>query len=133
MRRFALACATLAILVVGCAPRSANPDSSPMRGGRATIAADEIATAGAGNALEIVRRFRPSWLRPTAPQDLIAVFVDESQFGWVESLPQVSSSIIVSIEYMDRGAIQARFTSERARAISHGIRVRTPRSRTRLP
>lgn len=133
MRGFALACVALAILVVGCAPRSASPDSSPVRGGRATVTADEMAPAGAGNALEIVRRFRPSWLRPTAPQDQIAVFVDESQFGWVESLAQVSSSIIVSIEYMDRGAIQARFTSERARIISHGIRVRTPRSGGRLP
>lgn len=121
---FAAPALALVLLATACASGGSRGDD-PIRYGRTTISLEEVRGAEAGNAYDVVRRARPSWLSSAPPRELIAVFVNETQFGWIESLRQVSSPMIESIEYMDRGAINARFTSEKARHIGAGILIRT--------
>ncbi len=121
---FTAAALVLVLSVAACAS-SGSRDGEPVRYGRTAISLEEVRGAEAGNAFDIVRRTRPNWLSATPPRELIAVFVNDVQFGWVESLRQISSPAISTIEFMDRGDINARFTSEKARHISSGIRIRT--------
>lgn len=126
MSRLSLAAPALALvlLLTACASGGSRGDD-PVRYGRAAISLDEVRGSEGSNAYDVVRRARPNWLSATPPRELIAVFVNDTQFGWLETLHQISSPMIESIEFMDRGAINARFISDKARYISSGIRIRT--------
>lgn len=94
----------LLALLPACAPAGAGGH------GRSSdlITAEEIAANPSPSAYELVRKLRPTWLRGRGVTSLrdpaaagaIVVYLDESRFGGVESLRQVSASGIRSIRYL---------------------------------
>lgn len=97
----------LALLVTLLAACAAANTGGPGRSSD-LITAEEIQANPSPNAYDLVRKLRPTWLRGrgvTSIQDPVAagaivVYLDESRFGGVESLRQISTSGIRSIRYL---------------------------------
>lgn len=94
----------LLALLAACAPAAAGGP------GRSSdlITAEEIQANPSPNAYELVRKLRPTWLRGRGVTSLrdpvaagaIVVYLDESRFGGVEALRQISTSGVRSIRYL---------------------------------
>lgn len=94
----------LALLIVVAAACSAatrtgatNPDE---------INAEEIEASTAQDAYELIQRLRPRWLRSRGSRSLtmsteILVFLNSSRMGGLDSLRDISTNGIQSIEYLD--------------------------------
>lgn len=90
--------------VSACASSGASPRHDPDR-----ITANEIATSGAQNALDLIQRLQPHWLRaqPTgsiaggARNQIIVVYLDGHRLGDAGSLRTLSVSGIRSLEWLD--------------------------------
>lgn len=102
-RRMAL----LALLVLGLAGCSAAA-SSGGGGDRDVILAEQIEGYGFTNALDVVRRLRPQWLRVRSAPSLqsagpveIVVYVDEIRYGDPSSLGNVTAPAIERIQWID--------------------------------
>lgn len=123
----------LAVWASGCAVQQPSPG---LRRSSTVISTPEIAELSASNAYEIVQRLHPDWLRARphgnlrAGDPVIAVFVNGSRYGTVESLSQVSADLIGSIEYLDQNRVQQEFTRISGEAVVAAILIST---RDRMP
>ena len=102
---------TLAVLLTGgvafgtgCATSSQSGESSPSFN---VITREEIQSAGATNAQEVIRRLHPSWLRPrsrsaqrTHPR-LPVVYFNDIKSGGPEVLVDLLAENIQEIRYME--------------------------------
>ncbi len=94
----------LAALLAACAPAGTGGP------GRSSdlITAEEIQANPSPNAYELIRKLHPTWLRGrgvTSIQDPVAansivVYLDETRYGGLESLRQLSTSGIRAIRYL---------------------------------
>lgn len=112
----ALLLVTAVALTSACASSGAN-DAANARGGSrsAPITAEMAREAGASNVYDAVQSLRPTWLRirgggSNASQDLV-VYLDDTRLGGSAALRQISTTAIVSIEFIDPSAAQFRWGS----------------------
>lgn len=93
-----------AALLAACAPAGTGGPgrSSDM------ITAEEIQANPSPNTYELIRKLHPTWLRgrgvtslrDPAAANSIVVYLDETRFGGLESLRQLSTSGIRAIRYL---------------------------------
>ena len=88
----------------------------PLRSGRFTIIAEEIQGASLTNAYDAVSLLHPEWLVQRGATsftdfgtDNIRVYLNNTQLGGTESLRQVDSSIIESIQFFSALVATARW------------------------
>ena len=102
--------------VIGCASTGTSGGSKPSK--TTLLTGDEIAAAHADitTAYDAVARLRPNWLAPHGGMSsnpevstFAAVFVDEQQYGDVNSLRTILAYNVVSIRYYDITQAGARF------------------------
>jgi hypothetical protein len=107
------------IVFSGCAgaPTPGSGETRPVGGSRlssTTITQEEIRTAGAANAYDLVQSLRPRWLNKRGPQTLtdtklaapptegdIIVYMSTAKLGGLNALREVPASSLVSIEFLD--------------------------------
>lgn len=112
MNRFAVA-AVAAALMAGCA--SSQPAAQgAARPDRNVISWEEIRATQADNALEVVRKLHPTWLRKRGTNTIradgdVVIYLNESRMGGPETLQQMSALTVTSIRYYDPGQAQYRF------------------------
>jgi TonB-dependent Receptor Plug Domain len=117
MRKLALALAA-ALSLAACAQQStgASTQTKASPKNRNIITSEEIATVSVSDAYQLIQQLRPNFLRtqggvsshndaPPVP----LVFVDGVQIGDVTALHNVSSSGIVSVEYLNGMMATQRF------------------------
>ena len=91
--------------------------STPARGGANVILETEIGPSGATNAMEAIRRLRPSMLRGRgsvsmdvgSSADLIVVYVDGIKAGGLEALTPISAISIQEIRFLSAADATTRF------------------------
>lgn len=109
--------ASLLVVFAACAqvsPGEARPVPE-QRAKSTVITQEEIRTAGAANAYDLVQSLRPMWLNmrgsiahtPTAGD--IIVYLGVAKLGGLAALREVSASSIVSAEYLDAPKANYRF------------------------
>ena|SRR5688572_22257722 len=119
-----LCCVMAAALVfAGCAP-SRNSSASRPAGSRnsTVITREEIRTAGAANAYDLVQSLRPNWLNKRGPQTLtdvtltdprregdIMVYLDVARLGGLSALREVPASSLMLVEFLDATKANYRF------------------------
>jgi hypothetical protein len=114
MSRYSIIIAGLALATAACASTASNPASGGQRGPRDFIGADEIESAGGGNALDLVRSLRPTWLAKRGPQSLhfegdVVVYMGTARLGGPRALSEVAVSSLTSLRYLDMAAANYRF------------------------
>ncbi|MFN2638040.1 MAG: hypothetical protein ABR585_13530 [Gemmatimonadaceae bacterium] len=129
-RSFAPCGFLLAAVLVGCASAGTGSASrsSPDR-----ITATEIANSGAMNALDLINRLRPTWLRSQPPgslnpgvrTQLIVVYLDGHRLGDVTSLNTLSVSGIRSMQWLDAARAATVLTEVGSDPISAAILIKT--------
>lgn len=95
--------------LAGCAGTSSNAATSTTTGVRANpnvISAEEIRTAAAANAHDLVTGLRPRWLYKRGPQSSagvndIVVYMGSARMGGLESLREIPASTLDLLEYLD--------------------------------
>lgn len=83
--------------------------SSGTRASPNHITSAEIESSGASNALDLISRLRPNWLRPPkivslgagTRQSVIVVYLDGNRLGDTQSLRSLSVSGLRSLEWLD--------------------------------
>jgi len=115
------------IVLAGCAsvpsPGSATerPAATP-RAASNIITQEEIRTAGAANAYDLVQSLRPKWLNKRGPQTLtdatlaqpreegdIIVYMAVAKLGGLSTMREVAASSLVSVEFLDAPKANYRF------------------------
>jgi hypothetical protein len=104
--------------------------SGPAGSLRGTITEAEIAESGMLNAYDVVRRLRPRWLEVRGGRSLtmgtsVLAYYDNSRFGDVEALRQISVSEIHSIEYLDGAQASAQLPGIGSEHVAGAIVVRS--------
>lgn len=75
---------------------------------RNLISAEQIAESLEQNVYDVIRRLRPSWLRPRG--NLVArAFVDNTRFGDLEQLQSLALEIVQEIRYFSASDATTRF------------------------
>lgn len=115
------------IALAGCAPAPApgSGETRPVAGPnvRSTIITqEEIRTAGAATAYDLVQSLRPRWLNKRGPQTLtdakltapptegdIIVYMSSAKLGGLSALREVAASSLVSVEFLDAPKANYRF------------------------
>lgn len=132
MSRFiSVICIAMVVAVAGCASTGSNPNA-----GRSPdlITEDEIATSGASNALEAVRRLRPNWMRArgissigrvSAPTPVIATYLDGQRLGDLSSLRLLSVAGIKSMQWLDAARASTLLSGLGSDAIGGAIVIKT--------
>jgi hypothetical protein len=101
-------------LAAGCAPVSASPASG---GSRHLIPEEEIAASTATNALDLVRRARPHWLRSRGQvsyqmQPELVVYVNGRPSGGAEALADFTLESIRELRYLSATEATQRFGTD---------------------
>lgn len=117
MSRYSIVMAALFVGVAACAPMSPSgsaPVVAPAGGGRNFISEEEIRTAAAANALDLVRGLRPMWLNKRGPQSLhyegeIVVYLGTARLGGIQSLGELAVGTLTSLQFLDAAAANYRF------------------------
>lgn len=113
-----LGLAGAALLLVACGGNP--PPDSTLGGDPDVITRQQIETLGMGNALDVIRRLRPNWLRSRSAtgREEPVVYVDAARRGGIQSLSYVSVEIIDEIRYFSGPDATTRFgTGHRGGAI----------------
>lgn len=97
----------------------ATPGASGQRSRTASITADEARETGASNAYDVVQSLRPMWLRTRGTQSVtqdvgIAIYLDNTRLGGLETLRQVGVADVESIQYYSAAQAQARWGQDNA-------------------
>ncbi|MGD2153472.1 MAG: hypothetical protein PVG79_09400 [Gemmatimonadales bacterium] len=115
--RFALILAALVAALSGCSATSGGGGGE--RPSRDVITAEEIAEAGALNAYEAVERLRRRWLAPHGAslleepsQQFPVVFVDNLEYGELDSLRSIRVTGIREIRFIDGRDAVSRYGME---------------------
>ena len=99
------------MLLCACATAS-NQNTSSSSGSTSTkLVKADIAATNLTSAYDVVSRLRPNWLRPpgmtitgitsgTAPAKQVLVYVDGDQLGPTETLRNLTTNNIISIEFL---------------------------------
>lgn len=124
MRLVRMAGLTVALLGVACAKQQADTAATPQAGAapstrRSTsvITSEELSETNAQNAYYAIQMLRPGWFRSRARTSLGAggaadpmyVYLDNTRYGTIQSLQQMSLSGIAEIRYMDASEATNRF------------------------
>ncbi len=106
---------TLILLIVaaGCASAGAQRETSPRRTSN-IITAEEIRTATASNAYELVQMLRPGWLRTRGAQSIynegtIMVYYDQVRLGGPEALRSIPINAVTSLQFIDAASATQRW------------------------
>jgi len=119
-----------AALLSACASA---PTRSTSHSSSDRVTSAEIATAGASNALELITRLRPNWLRqPTTGSlgagihnQVIVVYLDGHRLGDVTSLRTLSADGIRSMQWLDAIRAATVLTEVGSDAIAGAILIKT--------
>lgn len=113
--RFLVGSLLLGILA-GCAgtPGSGPAGSAPVRSNSNVISAEEIRTAAAANAFDLVTGLRPTWLYKRGPQSVagesdIIVYMEGARMGGIPALRDIPASTLGLLEYLDATKANYRF------------------------
>jgi len=106
--------AAICAIVSGCSSPSRQPGPLVTRN---VITADENARVNASNALEAIQRLQPRMVvKQRGPSSInfenqaqIAVYVDGSRFGGVESLSLIQATSILEIRYLSASEATQRY------------------------
>lgn len=112
-----LVTAMILISVAGCAGASTGSGSGSKYADRVdqnVISAEEIRTAAAANALDLVTGLRPRWLNKRGPQSVsaegdIIVYMASARMGGLQSLRDIPASTLDRLEYLDATKANFRF------------------------
>jgi hypothetical protein len=105
------------ILLSGCArpaPGETRPAAAP-RLNSTSITQEEIRTAGAANAYDLVQSLRPKWLNMrgsiahTPTEGDIVVYLGFARLGGLSALREVAATSLVTVEYLDPAKANYRF------------------------
>ena len=127
----ALAGILAAAAFVACASAGTTSGTRPLPD---RVTAAEIAATSTSNAWDLINRLRPNWLREQRVGSIsggrsstqsVVVFVDGSRFGDVSSLRTLSSSGIVSMQWLDAARAQSVLPGLSTEAIAGAIVIRT--------
>ena len=121
----------VALLGIGCSKQSAettaNPAPAPagttasVRRSANVITAAELQNTTARNLRDAVQQLRPQWLRSRGVTSMggtartggqgaaLAVYLDNTRFGGVESLQNLSPQGVIELRYLDAGEATSRF------------------------
>lgn len=117
MFRYSIILAGLFVGAGACAPPSSSSSAATVAsqgGGRNFIGPEELRTAAAANALDLVRSLRPMWLNKRGPQSLhyegeIVVYLSTARMGGVQALSEISVASLTSLQFLDVAAANYRF------------------------
>ncbi len=114
MFRYSIVLAGLLVAGAACAPPSPAAGIAAQGAGRNFIGEDELRTAAAANALDLVRSLRPLWLNKRGPQSLhyegdIVVYISNARMGGLQALSEIAVASLTSLEYLDAAAANYRF------------------------
>lgn len=89
------------VVTVSCTSATRSGATNPDR-----ISRTEIEASSAQDAYELVQRLRPRWLRSRGSRSLtmstgILVYLNDSRMGGLDSLRDISTNGIESVEYFD--------------------------------
>jgi len=126
MRTLPLTILLVSVLLGSCASGSGS-SSSDVRRDPNRISPEEINTQPVGTAYDAVEHLRPMWLRSrgtlsvttTGSGSLPRVFLDDRDFGNVESLRQFNLDSVAEIEYMSGRDATTRYGTGYAGGIIH--------------
>ena len=123
-RLYAVLPAALVVLS-GCARASGPGDaraSAAQRAASTVITQEEIRTAGAATAYDLIQSLRPRWLNKRGPQTLtdvtlanppsegdVIVYLAVARLGGLNALREIAASSLVSIEFLDAPKANYRF------------------------
>lgn len=116
-----------ALLLWGCATGGTSDRSGPYRDPN-LISQEEIQEQPSGTAYDAVQRLRPNWLRRRSTTfgsggggavDLPRVFVDERDFGPLESLRDFNLDSVLEISYMSASDATTRYGTGYAGGVIH--------------
>lgn len=108
--RYASCFIALLAASLACHPQPAGAGATP-RGDSRTITAAELSTASQLNLYDYVQATRPRWLVSVGGDRSfpIAVYVNDSQLGPVETLKTMGLADVRLVRYYDASAAQAHF------------------------
>ena len=101
------------IVVTACASGGGSASAPSARRNQNMILVEEIRSASAGNAFELVQSLRPSWFRirgdhslAEGPQgvDAVVAYLDNARLGGAQMLRQIPAQTVTSIQYFDARA-----------------------------
>lgn len=106
----------LFLLSAACAtsPASSSGAVGAATGSRNVITEEEIRSASASNAFDLVRGLRPAWLYKRGPQSVsgetdIIVYVGRTRLGQLEVLREIPAANLDHLEFLDATAANFRF------------------------
>jgi hypothetical protein len=106
---FSLIALLATMLAAACASGTANPS----RTSRDTIARAEVEATNVSNALELIQRLRPEFLRPRTAGSggtiTPVVYVDGVRQGSTSSLQSIPKEIVFEVTYIDSNDATLRF------------------------
>ena len=111
-------------------PRDARPTSAQpgrISASREVLSADELRTASGANALEVVQRLRPEFLRSRGPLHAPKVFVDHMPIGGVSELRTIPVGGIREIRYLNARVATQEFGTGYSGGVIHVLSVSGPR------
>jgi len=102
------------MLVWACAPASSSSRSGPSTARSTPITLEDVRTANAPNAYELIQTHRPAWLRKRGENSIrndgdIVVYLNNARMGGPSSLQQIVTTTITSVQFLDPGTATYRF------------------------
>lgn len=109
-----LLCVLSTLLLGACAPAGSSSRTGPATARSTPILLNEVRTANAPNAYELVQTHRPAWLRKRGDNSIrnegdIVVYLNNARMGGPTSLQQIVTTTITSVEFLDPGTATYRF------------------------
>ncbi len=123
---------SIAFVATLAACASAGPAGQPSASSSNVISRAELDAAGSVNVYDVIARLRPNFLRSRGPTSVMnasartvaAVFVDDTEFGDLESLRRFPAMRIAEIRYYSGPEATTRFGS----AFGAGVIALKPRA-----
>jgi hypothetical protein len=127
---FIMRCAAVIVLAAVLQACASSGGTGRTAGIRTQVVQSEIATSGTTDALQLLERVRPEWLRvrnlPTGRPSTVLVYLDNTRFGELASLRDIATETIGMVEYVSGGAQQQYVLGNEAATVSAVILVYSP-------